>query len=94
MFMRMQDEDLEPDVVTYINLVRCYAKTGMVKGVKRIYSRLKYGEIEPNHSLYKVVMDAYTDANRHDLAKLVSQEMRYEFYSEQKTSSETKDKSD
>ncbi|TQD81432.1 hypothetical protein C1H46_033017 [Malus baccata] len=94
MFMRMQDEDLEPDVVTYINLVRCYGKAGMVEGLKRIYSRLKYEEIEPNHSLYKAVMDAYTDANRHDLAKLVSQEMRYEFYSEQKTGSETKDESD
>ncbi|CAN6571726.1 unnamed protein product [Malus baccata var. baccata] len=92
MFMRMQDEDLEPDVVTYINLVRCYGKAGMVEGLKRIYSRLKYEE--PNHSLYKAVMDAYTDANRHDLAKLVSQEMRYEFYSEQKTGSETKDESD
>ncbi|KAB2610505.1 pentatricopeptide repeat-containing protein [Pyrus ussuriensis x Pyrus communis] len=79
---------------TYINLVGCYGKAGMVEGVKRIYSRLKYEEIEPNHSLYKAVMDAYTDANRHDLAKLVSQEMRYEFYSEQKTGSETKDESD
>ncbi|KAM1112586.1 hypothetical protein EV1_045061 [Malus domestica] len=93
MFMRMQDENLEPDVVTYINLVRCYGKAGMLEGVKRIYSQLKYEETEPNHSLYKAVLDAYTDANRHDLAKLVSQEMRYAFYSDHQTGSETKDES-
>ncbi|KAK4386082.1 Pentatricopeptide repeat-containing protein [Sesamum angolense] len=42
MFMKMQDEGLEPDIVTLINLVNCYGKAGMVEGVKRIHSQLKW----------------------------------------------------
>ncbi|RVX08616.1 Pentatricopeptide repeat-containing protein [Vitis vinifera] len=75
MFMKMQDEGLEPDLVTYINLAGCYGKAGMLEGLKRIYSQLKYREIEPNESLFKAIIDAYRSAKRHDLAELVSQEM-------------------
>ncbi|GMG98610.1 hypothetical protein Nepgr_000450 [Nepenthes gracilis] len=75
--MRMQDKGLDMDLVTYINLVNCYGKANMIEGVKRVYSMLKYGEIEPNESLFKAVIDAYKNANRHDLAGLVSQEMKY-----------------
>ncbi|KDP24178.1 hypothetical protein JCGZ_25835 [Jatropha curcas] len=78
-FMKMQDEGLEPDLVTYINLVRCYGKAGMVEGVKRIHGQLKYGEINPNDSLFKAVVDAYEDANRHDLAELFNQELKFGF---------------
>ncbi|KAK6142527.1 hypothetical protein DH2020_022875 [Rehmannia glutinosa] len=94
MFMRMQDEGLEPDIVTLINLVNCYGKAGMVEGVKRIHSQLKYGEIEPNESLYKAVIDAYKNANRHDLAELVSQEMKFVFDVQQFTDSEPEDSDD
>ncbi|KAJ8543457.1 hypothetical protein K7X08_005980 [Anisodus acutangulus] len=31
-FMRMQDEGLEPDIVTFVNLVGCYGKAGMIEG--------------------------------------------------------------
>lgn len=89
MFMRMQDEGLEPDIVTLINLVNCYGKAGMVEGVKRIHSQLKYGVIEPNESLYKAVTDAYKIANRHDLAELVIQDMKFAFDVGQLTDSET-----
>ncbi|KAK6919083.1 Pentatricopeptide repeat [Dillenia turbinata] len=68
---------LEPDIVTYINLVNCYGKAGIVEGVKRIYSQLKYSEMEPSESLFKAVIDAYKNANKRDLAELVNQEMRY-----------------
>lgn len=78
-FMKMQDEGLEPDLVTYINLVGCYGRAGMLEGVKRIHSRLKYGEIDPSESLFKEVVDAYRNANRQDLAELVTQEMRFAF---------------
>ncbi|KAK6142502.1 hypothetical protein DH2020_022850 [Rehmannia glutinosa] len=94
MFMRMQDEGLEPDIVTLINLVNCYGKAGMVEGVKRIHSQLKYGEIEPNESLYKAVIDAYKNANRHDLTELVSQEMKFVFEVQQFTDSEPEDSDD
>ncbi|KAK9284325.1 hypothetical protein L1049_023496 [Liquidambar formosana] len=94
LFMKMQDEGLEPDLVTYINLVGCYGKAGLVEGVKRIYSLLKYGEIEPNESLFKAVMDAYRSANRHDLAELVNQEMRFAFDTQQYPDSETEDEHD
>ncbi|XP_062009601.1 pentatricopeptide repeat-containing protein At1g73710 [Rosa rugosa] len=93
-FMRMQDEGVEPDLVTHIFLVGCYGKAGMVEGVKRIYSQLKYEEIEPNASLFRAVIDAYTDANRHDLAKLVKQDRKYAFDSEHHVDSETKDEFD
>ncbi|KAJ9171000.1 hypothetical protein P3X46_019055 [Hevea brasiliensis] len=82
-FMKMQDEGLEPDLVTCINLVHCYGKAGMVEGVKRIYSQIKYGEIKPNDSLFKAVVDAYKDANRPDLVELVNQELRFGFDSQQ-----------
>ncbi|XP_028116565.1 pentatricopeptide repeat-containing protein At1g73710 [Camellia sinensis] len=90
-FMKMQDEGLEPDLVTYINLVGCYGKAGMVEGVKRIYSRLKYGEIEPNESLFKAVIDAYKNVNRQDLAELVNQEMRFAFETQQYSDSGLED---
>ncbi|KAF8413956.1 hypothetical protein HHK36_001953 [Tetracentron sinense] len=93
-FMKMQDEGMEPDLVTFINLVGCYGKAGMVEGVKRIYSQLKYGEIEPNESLFKAVIDAYKNANRHDLAELVSQEMRFTSDIQEYPDSETEDGSD
>ncbi|XP_050383620.1 pentatricopeptide repeat-containing protein At1g73710 isoform X2 [Argentina anserina] len=89
-FMRMQDDGVEPDLVTHINLVACYGKAGMVEGVKRIYSQLKYEEIEPNPSLFRAVIDAYTDANRHDLANLVKQDRKYAFDSEHQVHSETR----
>ncbi|KAL8045356.1 hypothetical protein ABFX02_08G108100 [Erythranthe guttata] len=91
MYMRMQDEGLDPDVVTLINLVNCYGKAGMVEGVKRIHSQLKYGDIEPNESLYEAVIDAYKNANRHDLAQLVSQDMRLASDVRQFTDSESED---
>ncbi|CAH1414502.1 unnamed protein product [Lactuca virosa] len=81
-FMKMQDEGLGADVVTYIYLVGCYGKAGMVEGVKRVYSKLKYGEIDPNESLFKAVIEAYKVVNRHDLAELVDQEMRLTFQTE------------
>lgn len=93
-FMKMQDEDLELDLVTYINLVVCYGKAGMVEGVKRIYSQLKFGEIEPNESLFKAIIDAYKNANKHDLAKLVTQEMRFALESQLSSDSVTEDESD
>ncbi|KAL0328106.1 UNVERIFIED_CONTAM: Pentatricopeptide repeat-containing protein [Sesamum calycinum] len=91
MFMKMQDEGLEPDIVTLINLVNCYGKAGMVEGVKRIHSQLKYGAVEPNESLYKAVIEAYKNANRHELAELVSQEMKFASEAQQFTDSETED---
>lgn len=87
-FMRMQDEGLEPDLVTHIYLVGCYGKAGMIEGIKRIDSQLKYGEINPNQSLFKAVIDAYRHANRQDLAQLVNQEMRFAFEPKQYSDSE------
>ncbi|XP_059312745.1 pentatricopeptide repeat-containing protein At1g73710 [Lycium ferocissimum] len=88
-FMRMQDEGLEPDIVTFVNLVGCYGKAGMVEGIKRIYGQLKYGIIEANESLYEAIIDAYGDAGRYDLADLVSQEMKLDFEVKQLTDSES-----
>ncbi|KAG7988032.1 hypothetical protein I3843_03G166300 [Carya illinoinensis] len=93
-FMKMQDENLEPDLVTFINLVGCYGKAGMLGGVNRIYSQLKFGEIEPSESLFKAIIDAYKNANRHDLANLVTQEMRFVSDSQLSSESLTEDESD
>ncbi|KAF9609325.1 hypothetical protein IFM89_015580 [Coptis chinensis] len=90
-FMRMQDEGLEPDLVTYIYLVGCYGKAGMVGGIKRIYSKLTYEEIEPNESLFTAIINAYKDANRNDLAELVSQEMRFAIDTRDLPESETEE---
>lgn len=85
-FMKMQDQNLKPDVVTYINLVGCYGRAGMIEGVKQIYSQLKYGEIEPNKSLFYAIINAFRSANRYDLVQMVTQEMKFsldaEMYSE------------
>ncbi|XP_057955551.1 pentatricopeptide repeat-containing protein At1g73710 [Malania oleifera] len=93
-FMRMQDKGLEPDLVTLINLVHCYGKAGMIEGVKRVHSQLKYGDIEPNESLFKAVMDAYRNANRHELAELVNHEMRFAFDAEEFPDSEFEEEPD
>lgn len=90
-FMKMQDEGMEPDLVTYINLAACYGKAGMVEGLKRIYGLLKYGEIEPNESLYRALIDGYKDAGKDDLARLVDQEMRFETNVEDYSGSEDGD---
>ncbi|KAI3698254.1 hypothetical protein L2E82_41642 [Cichorium intybus] len=90
-FMKMQDEGLGADVVTYIYLVGCYGKAGMLEGVKRVYSKLKYGEIEANESLFKAVIEAYKVVNRHDLAELVDQEMRLTFDAESLSDSGSED---
>ncbi|KAK8966668.1 Pentatricopeptide repeat-containing protein [Platanthera guangdongensis] len=76
-YLRMQDEGLRPDLVTYVHLAGCYGKAGMVEGLKRIYSLLKYGEIEPSESLFIALINAYREAGRHDLGNLVNQEMRF-----------------
>lgn len=86
--MKMQDEGLEPDLVTYIYLAACYGKAGMLEGLRRIYHLLKYGDMEPNQSLYKALIDAYKNAGKEDLAKLVAQEMRFSFYAEEGSESE------
>ncbi|KAF5745987.1 pentatricopeptide repeat-containing protein [Tripterygium wilfordii] len=91
-FMKMQDEGLEPDIVTYINLVHCYGRGGMIEGVKRVNSLLKHGEIEPNSSLIKAIMDAYQIAGRDDLAGLVEQEIKFASDSRRYSLSETEDK--
>ncbi|XP_042049695.1 pentatricopeptide repeat-containing protein At1g73710-like isoform X1 [Salvia splendens] len=76
MFMRMQDEGVEPDVVTLINLVHCYGRAGMVEGVKRVHSQLKHGEVAPSEALVKAVVEAYKNTKRPDLAELITQEMK------------------
>ncbi|EHA8587390.1 pentatricopeptide repeat-containing protein [Cocos nucifera] len=91
LFMRMQDDGLKPDLVTYIFLAGCYGKAGMVEGLRRIYGLLKYGEIEPNESLYKALIDAYEDAGKHDLAEMVDQEMRFNIHTEKNDESENED---
>ncbi|XP_057442035.1 pentatricopeptide repeat-containing protein At1g73710 isoform X2 [Lotus japonicus] len=88
LYMKMRDKHMEPDLVTHINLVICYGKAGMVEGVKRVYSQLDYGEIEPNESLYKAMIDAYKTCNRKDLSELVSQEMKSTFNSEEYSETE------
>ncbi|KAL4569847.1 hypothetical protein LXL04_025491 [Taraxacum kok-saghyz] len=90
-FMKMQDEGLGADVVTFIYLVGCYGKAGMLEGVKRVYSKLKYGEIDPSESLFKAVIEAYKVVNRNDLAELVDQEMRLTFDAELVTDSGSED---
>ncbi|MED6193880.1 hypothetical protein PIB30_023404 [Stylosanthes scabra] len=75
-YMKMQDKHLEHDIVTQINLVGCYGKAGMVEGVKRIFTQLRFGEIEPCESLFKAIIDAYKLCKRKDLVELVSQEMK------------------
>lgn len=94
MFMRMQDEGLEADVVTYIYLVGCYAKAGMLEGVKRIYSKLKYGKIDRNESLFNAIIEAYKFVKRHDLAELVNQEMKLVSDTEPLSNSENEDEAD
>lgn len=93
-FMKMLDRGLEPDIVTCINLVGCYGKAGLVEGVKRIHSQLKYGEMEPNETLFKAIIDAYRNANRQDLAELASQEMRTAFESPEHADSEFEENSE
>ncbi|KMT02013.1 hypothetical protein BVRB_9g208830 [Beta vulgaris subsp. vulgaris] len=88
LFMKMQDEGFQPDTVTYIYLVNCYGKSNMVEGVKRIYGQLKYREIESNESLVNAIVSAYKNANRPDLAELVSQEIKFGFDMNQYSDSE------
>lgn len=76
-YMRMQDDGLRPDLVTYVHLAGCYGKAGMVEGLKRIYSLLKYGEVDPSESLFIALINAYREAGRGDLGDLVDQEMRF-----------------
>lgn len=93
LFMKMQDEGLRPDIVTYINLLSCYGRAGMIEGVRRVHDMLKRGDLERNESLLKSVMEAYRQSNRQDLADLVSKEMTFELdaqeYAESETESET-----
>ncbi|WOL03413.1 hypothetical protein Cni_G12133 [Canna indica] len=91
LYMGMQDEGLEPDIVTYIYLAICYGKARMVEGLKRIYGLLKYGELEPSESLYKTLIDAYQNAGKHNLAELVDQEMRFNIHRQMDDGSETED---
>ncbi|KAJ8748321.1 hypothetical protein K2173_001740 [Erythroxylum novogranatense] len=93
-YMKMKDEGLEPDLVTSINLVRCYGKAGMVEGVRRIYTQLKYGGKKPSDSLLKAIVGAYKSANRHDLAELVNQERKVGFDLEQYSDSDSQLHSD
>ncbi|KAJ8434682.1 hypothetical protein Cgig2_024754 [Carnegiea gigantea] len=73
----------EPDIVTYTYLVDCYGRANMVEGMKRIYGLMRFHKIEANESLYDAIMNAYRNVNRPDLAKLVSQEKRLRFGSNQ-----------
>ncbi|GAB2274820.1 hypothetical protein Dimus_009594 [Dionaea muscipula] len=75
-YLRMLDKGIEPDLVTYINLVRCYGKSGMVEGVKRIHSQLIHGEIEPSESLFRGVIYAYRKVKSYYLAKLTERQMK------------------
>ncbi|XP_048137797.1 pentatricopeptide repeat-containing protein At1g73710 isoform X3 [Rhodamnia argentea] len=88
-FMKMQDDGVKPDHVTYIVLVGCYGKSGMIEGVRRVHSQLKYREIEPNESLFEAVAEAYRNAKRPDLAELVNKEMNFAFEPQQNSDSET-----
>ncbi|KAK7324412.1 hypothetical protein VNO77_27948 [Canavalia gladiata] len=82
-YMKMRDEHVEPDLVTYIYLVGCYGKAGILEGVKRIHTQLKYGDIETSKSLFKAIIDAYKICNRKDLVHLVNQEMKFAFNSKE-----------
>ncbi|PKI32055.1 pentatricopeptide repeat-containing protein At1g73710 isoform X1 [Punica granatum] len=94
LFMKMQDNGLRPDLVTYVNLLNCYGKAGMIEGVRRVHNMMKRGDIKPNESLLNSVMDAYRKSNRHDLAELVSKEMRFELDLQQYADSGTESEPD
>lgn len=76
-YLRMKDKGVEPDIVTFINLVGCYGKADMVDGIKQIYNLIKYRKIEPDDSLLKALVDAYKTAIMSALEELVSQEMKF-----------------
>ncbi|XP_050205838.1 pentatricopeptide repeat-containing protein At1g73710 [Mercurialis annua] len=88
-FMKLQDEGLEPDIVTSVNLVHCYGKAGMIEGVKRIYNQLKYEKVKPSDSVFMAVADAFESSNRHDLAVLVVQELKFGFDSQEFSDSDS-----
>ncbi|KAK7246058.1 hypothetical protein RIF29_40916 [Crotalaria pallida] len=87
-YMKMKEEHLEPDLVTQINMVFCYGKAGMVEGVKRMFSELQYGDMEPSKSMFKAIIDAFKTCNRKDLYELAIQEMNFTFNSEEKSEAE------
>ncbi|XP_023538127.1 pentatricopeptide repeat-containing protein At1g73710 [Cucurbita pepo subsp. pepo] len=93
-FMKMQDHNLNPDLVTYMHLVSCYGKAGMIEGMMRVYSQLKYGEIEPSKSLFYAIINACRTANRYDLVQMVKQEMQFSLHSELFSRAELDDLSD
>ncbi|KAK4799112.1 hypothetical protein SAY86_024477 [Trapa natans] len=94
MFVKMQDEGLRPDIVTYINLLVSYGRAGMIEGVRRIHNMVNRGDLESNESLLKSVIEAYEQSNRHDLAELVSREMRLQLDSQVYAESETENDTD
>ncbi|CAN6457675.1 unnamed protein product [Victoria cruziana] len=79
-FMKMQDVGLEADIMTYINLLTCYGRAGIIEGVKRIHRQMKSGEIEQSESLLNALTDAYKNLGKRDLADLVNQERWFESY--------------
>lgn len=82
-FMKMQDQGLEADQVTYIYLAGCYGKACMTEGVKQIHSQLMSGSVEPSKSLFKAIIAAYRNVNRRDLAECTYQEMKLAFQEEE-----------
>ncbi|KAF3777798.1 Pentatricopeptide repeat-containing protein [Nymphaea thermarum] len=81
-FMKMQDEGLEADTMTYINLVTCYGRAGLIEGVKRIHRQMKSGEIGQSASLLNALVDAYRNLGKRDLADLVNQERWFDSYTQ------------
>ncbi|CAN8239680.1 unnamed protein product [Cochlearia groenlandica] len=85
-YMRMQEKGLKSDYATLAYLVGVYGRAGMVEGVKRVHSRITFGDLEPNQSLFKALRDAYGSANRQDLADVVKKEMSIAFEDEKEYS--------
>ncbi|KAJ4785376.1 Pentatricopeptide repeat-containing protein [Rhynchospora pubera] len=82
LFANMSDEGIEPDTVTYVNLLFCYEKSDMVAGVRRINDLVKEKDIGANESLYKALIEAYRDLGRTDLAESAESEMRFVLFSD------------
>uniref|UniRef100_A0A5K0Z8B8 Pentatricopeptide repeat-containing protein n=3 Tax=Nymphaea colorata TaxID=210225 RepID=A0A5K0Z8B8_9MAGN len=68
--------------MTYINLVTCYGRAGLIEGVKRIHRQMKSGEIGQSASLLNALVDAYRNLGKRDLADLVNQESWFDSYAQ------------
>ena len=72
----LKDNNIEPDIIVFSNLLRGYAKSGDVHTATQLLNQAKNTGLPLKRHLYEPLIEAYTHMCDNDNVRMLKQDMR------------------